>query len=72
MIGGMTDEQLAKIVSRRFGRDHDLPCKRPDVLACALWACQSVGKCQNIPDSKLINDELQEHADANQNQEPSP
>lgn len=70
MIGSMTDEQLAKIVRRRFGRDHDLPCNRPEVLTCALWACQSVGKCQDIPDSKLINEGLQEHADATKKDTP--
>jgi hypothetical protein len=38
--------ETSEIVSRRFGRDHEKPCKRPDVLTCAMWPCQSAGECQ--------------------------
>lgn len=35
-----------EVISRRFGRDHEKPCKRPNVLTCAMWKCQSAGECQ--------------------------
>jgi hypothetical protein len=33
-------------VWRRFGRDHDKPCKRPTVLTCAMWECQKANHCR--------------------------
>jgi hypothetical protein len=41
-------KQASEIVNRRFGRDHDKPCKRPEVLTCAQWECQQAGECQSI------------------------
>ena len=40
------DPELDKIVRRRFGRDHDRPCNRPDVLTCAKAECQYADACQ--------------------------
>jgi hypothetical protein len=37
---------IDEVVQRRFGRDHEKPCRRPDVLTCAKWNCQSAGACQ--------------------------
>jgi hypothetical protein len=31
---------------RRFGRNHDKPCKRPEILTCAMWECQKADKCR--------------------------
>ena len=31
---------------RRFGRDHDKPCKQPTVLTCAMPECQLADECQ--------------------------
>lgn len=33
------------ITQRRFGLDHDQPCKRPNVLTCATWQCQKANRC---------------------------
>lgn len=33
-------------VHRRFGRDHEKPCKRPDVLSCAMVECQMADECR--------------------------
>ncbi|QFT31833.1 hypothetical protein FIV00_15175 [Labrenzia sp. THAF82] len=35
-----------EVVWRRFGRRHEKPCLRPEVLTCALWECQKAGCCQ--------------------------
>lgn len=40
------DHDLDEIVRRRFGRDHAAPCKRPDVLTCALSQCQHANECR--------------------------
>lgn len=42
------DPERDKILARRFGRDHDKPCRRSKVLTCALWECQRANQCQNI------------------------
>jgi hypothetical protein len=34
-------------VWRRFGREHDKPCRRPEVLTCALCECQRANECQD-------------------------
>ena len=34
-------------VWRRFGRNHEKPCRNPDVLTCALPRCQYAGECQD-------------------------
>jgi hypothetical protein len=39
------DPKLDKIVARRFGLWHKKPCRRPDMLTCALWECQERNKC---------------------------
>jgi hypothetical protein len=31
---------------RRFGRQHDKPCKRPNILTCAMWECQQADECR--------------------------
>lgn len=36
------------IALRRFGRDHERPCKRPEILTCARSQCQQANACQNI------------------------
>jgi hypothetical protein len=41
------DPELDKIVWRRFGRDHDKPCRRPEMLTCAMWKCQRANQCQH-------------------------
>lgn len=43
------DPELDKIVRRRFGRDHDKPCARPEVLTCAMWDCQVRDRCRFPP-----------------------
>ena len=40
------DTTADAIVWRRFGRNHDKPCKRPDILTCALWECQKANECR--------------------------
>lgn len=42
----MPEPTLNEIVNRRFGRNHEQPCDRPEVLTCALWECQKAGCCQ--------------------------
>lgn len=37
--------RMAEIARRRFGRDHDKPCERPETLTCAMWACQVRDRC---------------------------
>lgn len=39
-------QSIEDIVRRRFGRNHDKPCNKPDVLTCALWECQNADQCQ--------------------------
>lgn len=34
------------IVHRRFGRAHENPCRRPTIITCALWECQSANDCR--------------------------
>jgi hypothetical protein len=34
-------------VWRRFGRDHEKPCRDPSVLTCAMPECQYANQCQN-------------------------
>jgi hypothetical protein len=41
-----TSDPDAHIVMRRFGRNHEKACNRPDVLTCALLECQSANECQ--------------------------
>ena len=36
----------SEIAARRFGSDHDKPCKRAGVLTCAMWKCQEADCCQ--------------------------
>jgi hypothetical protein len=33
-------------VWRRFGRDHDKPCRDPQITTCAMWKCQIANECQ--------------------------
>jgi hypothetical protein len=35
-----------EIMWRRFGSEHDKPCKRPTVLTCAMWECQQANECR--------------------------
>lgn len=37
----------AEIVQRRFGKEHDRPCHRPNVLTCAMPECQYANACQH-------------------------
>lgn len=39
------DIEMATIVRRRFGRDHETPCARPETLTCARWECQAQNRC---------------------------
>lgn len=40
------DPDLDVIVRRRFGRDHDRKCARPEILTCALFECQQRDRCR--------------------------
>jgi hypothetical protein len=31
---------------RRFGSNHEKPCKRPECATCAMWECQMADECQ--------------------------
>lgn len=42
----MEETNTKEIVARRFGLDHDKPCKRPDVITCAQWRCQMANECR--------------------------
>jgi hypothetical protein len=35
-----------EISRRRFGSDHEKPCKRPSIMTCAMWECQHANQCQ--------------------------
>lgn len=34
------------ITERRFGRDHDQPCKNPNMISCRRPKCQNANACQ--------------------------
>jgi hypothetical protein len=42
----MQEADWNEIVWRRFGRNHDKPCQRPEILTCALVECQKANCCQ--------------------------
>lgn len=45
----MTEERKAwepEFVWRRFGREHEKPCKRPTIITCAMWECQYANECR--------------------------
>jgi hypothetical protein len=42
----MLQDETENPVWRRFGRDHERPCKRPNILTCAQWSCQRANECQ--------------------------
>lgn len=35
------------IIKRRFGPEHEKPCKNPSTATCALWECQKANECQH-------------------------
>lgn len=35
-----------RIALRRFGRNHDKPCVRSEVLTCAIPRCQNANECR--------------------------
>lgn len=43
------DEDVEAVVLRRFGKDHEQPCARRNVLTCAMWKCQVRNRCQTLP-----------------------
>lgn len=45
---------MDEIVWRRFGRDHDKPCRNPTVLTCAFWECQVANECQDGVNKKNV------------------
>ena len=40
------DPELDKVIARRFGPDHDLPCERREMITCAMWECQIRNRCR--------------------------
>lgn len=46
MAGGGVEAVNEEAVWRRFGSRHENPCKRPEVLTCAMWECQYANQCQ--------------------------
>ena len=39
----------AEMVTRRFGRTHERPCKNPRTLTCAMPECQYANECRASP-----------------------
>lgn len=52
------DPQLDEIIARRFGPGWPRPCKRPEIIECALWICQVQNECAHV----LTDDEKYEAA----------
>ena len=36
----------SEVIWRRFGSEHEKPCKRLGVTTCAMWECQKANQCQ--------------------------
>lgn len=43
------DPKMDELVSRRFGPGFPKPCKRPNMIECALSLCQWNNECAYIP-----------------------
>ena len=39
-------KEMREVSARRFGPNHEKPCKKPTTITCALWKCQEKNKCQ--------------------------